>query len=90
MAWVEADEGSRVPTHRHAQAQITVIVTGRVLVTTPTGEHTLAAGQAIHIPADTPHSAVVAENTIYVDIFHPARRDLRTKPSPDAEGNWQT
>lgn len=87
VAWVEAEEGAQVPIHQHVQAQHTVILNGRVLVTTPTGEHAVAAGQAIYIPSGTPHSAIVASNAVYVDIFYPARSDLEAVANPDAKGN---
>lgn len=83
MAWVEGAKHASVPDHHHPQAQATVVMTGRVRVTTPEGTHELSAGQALFIPGGTPHSAEITADAVYIDIFHPPREGLDTEADQD-------
>lgn len=87
LAWVEGAKGASVLSHHHPQAQFTVVVTGRVRVTTPAGARELSAGQAILIPGGTPHAAEITADAVYLDIFHPARHDLDAAAPHDAKGS---
>lgn len=90
VAWVEAAEGTHVPSHQHPQSQLTVVLSGRIRVTTPTGTYELSAGQAINIPGDTPHAASITTTAVYLDIFRPARHDLTPTSFVDAKGRVQS
>lgn len=90
LAWVEGAAGSHVPTHSHSQSQFTVVVSGNVRVTTPTGAYQLGCGQAIYIPGGASHGAEIIASAVYVDVFCPARHDLDTGTSRCEKGRAGT
>src|SRR5258705_9767277 len=69
MARLRFKKGYTVPTHSHANEQITTIEQGAMLFVTPTEQITVRAGESLVIPPHLPHSAEVLEDCVAVDIF---------------------
>lgn len=90
VAWVEAAAGAQVSMHSHYQSQFTVVISGSVRVTTPTGAYELGRGQAIHIPGGTPHAAEIIASAVYVDVFSPVRLDLDSGTTRIEKGRNRT
>ena len=64
------------PLHNHPQAQVTIVLRGKMIVRTGAGEQAvLAEGDAAFFPADEPHLIVNAldEPSIGIDVFAPGR-----------------
>ena len=71
-------KGCLVPRHSHANEQIANVLKGRMRfrVGPEPGEPVdVAAGEALVIPPDLPHSAEALEDSIVVDAFSPVRKD---------------
>jgi quercetin dioxygenase-like cupin family protein len=75
MARLRLQKGFVVPTHSHANEQITTIEQGSVLFITPTERIKLGAGQTLCVPPNVPHSVECLEDCVALDIFSPVRED---------------
>lgn len=70
-------KGCDVPTHSHENEQITCVLSGRLrfglgaVGSSQRRELVVAAGQALLLPANEPHSAFAEEETLVLDIFSP-------------------
>lgn len=70
-------KGFRLPTHRHANEQFGVVLSGRIRFgigeegSSERYEITLTGGQVIHFPSNLPHSAEALEDTRILDLFSP-------------------
>lgn len=75
---VTLDPGAQADTHSHPHEQISYIAGGEVVMTVDGEDNHLAAGDAVHIPGDTPHSATNdgEEEATIIDMFSPPREDL--------------
>jgi quercetin dioxygenase-like cupin family protein len=69
-------KGAVVPAHHHPNEQFSIITRGSCRVTVDGREYTVAAGQAIVIPAGAVHSFEALEDDTYdIDFFAPPRKD---------------
>ena len=80
LARIVLAKGCVVPTHRHPNEQIALILSGALAFTledgTPGGTtHIVRAGEILVIPANLPHSALALEDTVDLDLFAPPRAD---------------
>jgi unsaturated pyranuronate lyase len=73
------ETGTKVPRHQHANEQITIVVSGTLLMHMEDREIELGPGEMILIPGDIPHGAVALEETETLEIFAPRREDWITK-----------
>ena len=64
-----------MPTHSHPNEQVTYIVEGALKFLIQGKEIVVAAGEALCIPPNIPHSAEALEDTLNIDVFHPQRAD---------------
>lgn len=74
---VEGGKGSLAPRHSHPHEQISLVVTGKVRFRMMGEERELGPGEAVHIPGGIEHEALVIEDLLMFDIFHPVREDFR-------------
>lgn len=67
--------GAVFATHAHPEEQVTVVLTGRIVFTTPDGEVELAAGGSLIVPPGVPHGAWVvgAETVESINVLAPRR-----------------
>ena len=77
VMWVDMDEGAVLPEHHHPQEQWTNVIEGKLEMTINGVTYTLEAGMVAKLPSDTPHSARALSNCKAIDIFSPAREDLK-------------
>jgi quercetin dioxygenase-like cupin family protein len=75
VARLRTRKGSLVPTHSHANEQITTVEQGAMLFVTPTEKIVVRAGESLCIPPNVPHSVESLEDCVVVDIFSPVRED---------------
>jgi quercetin dioxygenase-like cupin family protein len=68
-------KGAVVPTHSHANEQITMVQQGRMRFVIDGKEIVAEGGQLLQIPPNAPHMAEAIEDTIAVDVFSPVRAD---------------
>ncbi len=75
LSQVTLEAGFRVPSHRHDNEQIAVVLSGRIRFGVgeegAVEEMQLVTGEALLLPANTPHSAHAIEKTVVLDIFSP-------------------
>ncbi len=71
----ELAAGSRLPEHAHPQEQIAHVIKGRLKLTVAGVPHELAAGDAVYIATNVPHSGETIEETTVIDTFSPPRDD---------------
>ncbi len=72
----EYEAGTRFPEHSHPEEQVTVVIEGGITFHFPDRDVTLGAGDMLHIPGDTPHSATsaISGKTVTINVFHPPRK----------------
>ena len=73
---VEGSQGALAPQHVHPHEQMTLVERGRVRFRLGDETVEVVAGDCLHIPSETPHEALVLEDTVFFDIFHPVREDF--------------
>ena len=70
--------GACFPSHHHDNAQITIVLSGRIRFHIEGEEFALGPGEAIYIPAGVPHFAEVdqaSEPVLSLNVFHPPRKE---------------
>ncbi len=70
------EPGAKVPEHSHSEFQVTVCRKGRILFKLGGKTVELGSGDYIVIEPGVSHEAMFPEETIVVDLFAPARRQL--------------
>ena len=73
--------GAEGAIHSHPHEQITLVLSGEVTFTLGSERMRLHAGDAVTIPADTPHGLLAQTVAEVLDIFTPVREDLLSKLS---------
>jgi quercetin dioxygenase-like cupin family protein len=71
----ELKQGGIVPSHSHANEQISIILSGVLLFKIDGVETVVKAGEMMQIPANVAHEVEVLEDTLAVDVFSPVRQD---------------
>ena len=77
VARISLSKGAVVPTHSHANEQISTIVSGALRFVLDGAEVVVRAGEMLEIPPGVPHSAEALEDSVAIDIFAPVREDWR-------------
>lgn len=76
LSYLEMDEGTAVPMHRHPHEQGGVLLKGRLELTIGDEVRVVEPGSLFLIPADVPHKAVpVGGPVVVLDVFSPVRED---------------
>jgi mannose-6-phosphate isomerase-like protein (cupin superfamily) len=84
---LEADRGATVPLHVHEKSdELLYIATGRGTMTLDGKSVPVAAGDTIRIPMGKPHSLVVTEKLLAVQVYAPAGPEQRFKAKPPEKG----
>ena len=67
--------GAVFATHAHPEEQVTVVLTGRIVFTTPHGEVDLGPAGSLLVPPDVPHGArVIGHETVEsINVLAPRR-----------------
>jgi quercetin dioxygenase-like cupin family protein len=93
IARVSLRKGAIVPTHSHANEQITTIEQGSLRVRSGGVEVVVNAGDMVTFGPNDPHAVEALEDTIAIDVFAPVREDWRRgdnaylrSPSKQPEG----
>ncbi len=75
----ELAKGAKIPLHNHRPSQIGFVVSGRVrfLGVKDSDAFEAATGQAYVIDPDVQHGAEALEDSVFVEVFHPAREEYR-------------
>jgi quercetin dioxygenase-like cupin family protein len=71
----ELKKGGVVPSHAHANEQISMVMSGVVLFRIDGHETVVKAGEVFQIPANVPHEVEVLEDALAIDVFSPVRQD---------------
>ncbi len=79
LARFELKKGSVIPEHKHANEQISSIVSGSLVFHMDSRAITVRAGEFIVIPPHTPHAAEAREDCVAIDVFSPPRADWAAK-----------
>jgi len=73
---VEAPKGATAPAHSHPHEQMTLVISGRVRFRVGDEWRELGPMEIVHIPGGVEHEAVMGEDSIFFDLFHPVRADF--------------
>jgi quercetin dioxygenase-like cupin family protein len=71
----ELKQGGVVPSHAHANEQISIVLSGALRFTIDGQETIVRAGEVMQIPGNAAHQVEVLEDTLVVDVFTPVRQD---------------
>lgn len=71
----ELKQGGVVPSHSHANEQISIVLSGVLLFKIDGRETVVKAGEVMQIPGNVAHEVEVLEDTLVVDVFSPVRQD---------------
>jgi quercetin dioxygenase-like cupin family protein len=71
----ELKQGGVVPSHAHANEQISIVLSGVLLFRIDGRETVVKAGEVMQIPGHVAHEVEVLEDTLVVDVFSPVRQD---------------
>ena len=77
VAHVEIAAGSVLPEHHHPQQQITTVIHGELEMTVGGQTVSCKAGTCVSIPSNIPHAAHALTDCYVIDVFQPAREDLK-------------
>jgi quercetin dioxygenase-like cupin family protein len=75
LARITLQRSAVVPSHSHANEQITMLQSGALRFVLDGEECVLKAGEMLRIPPDAPHSVEAIEDSVAVDLFAPVRED---------------
>ncbi len=67
--------GGVVPSHAHANEQISMVLSGALRFSIDGTETIVRAGEVMQIPGNAVHGVEALEDTIAIDVFHPVRQD---------------
>ena len=67
--------GHASPRHDHPNAQVLIVLKGKLTIRTDDDEQELGENDAVYIPGDEPHVVInpLAEPSVGIDIFVPGR-----------------
>ncbi|MFC2092348.1 cupin domain-containing protein [Bacteroidota bacterium] len=67
--------GHASPRHKHSNAQVLIVLKGKLIITTNEGERELCENDAVFIPGNEPHIVAnpLKEPSVGIDIFVPGR-----------------
>ena len=71
----ELKQGGVVPSHSHANEQVSIVLSGALLFKIDGRETVVRAGEVMQIPGNAAHEVEVLEDTLVVDVFSPVRQD---------------
>jgi quercetin dioxygenase-like cupin family protein len=76
-SWVEIDEGTSFPEHRHPHEQIVSVLEGTLKLVVGGTSHLLTAGRVFVIPPEVPHAGRALTPCRVLDTFAPVREDYK-------------
>ena len=65
--------------HQHPHEQMVYVVSGRIVLESPTGKVEAATGDSFIVPGNTDHQAWALEDSEVLDVFTPYREDYAPK-----------
>ena len=71
----ELKKGGVVPTHAHANEQVSMVMSGALLFRIDGRDTIVKAGEMMQIPGNVPHEVEVLEDAVAIDVFAPVRQD---------------
>lgn len=74
---VTLEEGAQLPEHHHPQEQWTNVIEGSLEMTIDGVSSVLKPGMVARLLPNVPHSARALTRCIAIDVFSPARNDLK-------------
>jgi quercetin dioxygenase-like cupin family protein len=75
IARFELKQGGVVPSHSHANEQVSIVLSGVLRFTIGGHDTIVRAGEVMQIPGRVAHEVEVLEDTLVVDVFSPIRQD---------------
>jgi quercetin dioxygenase-like cupin family protein len=75
IARLALKQGAVVPSHAHANEQVTTVLTGRLRFLLDGRELELGAGETLEIGSNEAHGVVALEDSTILDLFAPRRED---------------
>jgi len=70
-------KGAVLANHHHMHEQVTMVMAGTLRIEVNGEPFILHAGDVLRIPPDAPHMLEALEDSTAIDVFAPARDDLK-------------
>lgn len=75
VARIFLKRGAKVPSHSHANEQVTLLESGSILFSVAGSDQVLLPGQVMQVPPGAPHHVEALEDSVALDLFVPRRED---------------
>jgi len=75
IARIQLDAGAQVPAHTHHNAQVSMVLAGRIRFIVDGQPVEVAAGQVLELKPHQPHGVEILEDSVILDLFTPPRED---------------
>ncbi|MGQ9877137.1 MAG: cupin domain-containing protein [Chloroflexus sp.] len=73
---VDAPKGAVAPAHSHPHEQMTLVISGRLQFRVGDEWRELGPLEIVYIPGGVEHEAIMEEDSVFFDLFHPIRADF--------------
>jgi quercetin dioxygenase-like cupin family protein len=71
-------KGCVLPKHAHANAQVSMVQSGRLRFTLPEGEFEVGPGALMPLDPNLSHGVEALEDSVVIDVFTPPRADWQS------------
>ena len=72
---LQMEKGSVVPLHQHIHEQCSMVISGKLRYTVGDETRIVCGGDTVMLPSNMPHSIIVEEDTVAIDVFTPLREE---------------
>lgn len=76
FAYYTIDGGAALPPHAHANEEVWHVIEGSIDLTLDGDTRTVRAGNALVVPANTPHAASAKQPCRVIIVDHPVRHEV--------------
>lgn len=72
---IRLEKGAVIPSHQHVHEQSSTIISGKLRYTVGDETRLVGAGDSVMLASNEPHSIVVEEDALVIDVFTPLRAE---------------
>ena len=72
---IRLEKGAEIPSHQHVHEQSSTVISGKLRYTVGDETRLVGAGDSVMLASNVPHSIVVEEEALVIDVFTPLRTE---------------
>lgn len=72
---IRLEQGASIPSHQHVHEQSSTVISGKLRYTVGDETRVVGAGDSVMLASNIPHSIVVEEDALVIDVFTPLREE---------------